>query len=43
MMKKSLIKNGQVWTGGAFRNVDLLISDGRIDAIQKSGIAPQDF
>lgn len=43
MMKKSLVKNGQVWTDGAFRDVDLLISGGRIEAIQKSGIVPQDF
>lgn len=41
---KTLVRNGQVWTENELRNVDLLISSlGKIEAIQDSGDAPQDF
>jgi len=40
---KALVKNGRVWTENAFRDVDVLISDGKITAIQNPGTVPNDF
>jgi len=42
-MKKTLVQNGLVWTEEAFREVDLLISDGKIDAIQTAGTFVAEF
>ena len=40
---KTLVKDGRVWTENAFRDVDVLISGGKITAIQNPGTVPQDF
>jgi dihydroorotase (multifunctional complex type) len=42
-MKKTLVKNGQVWTENEIREVDLLIAEERIAAIQKPSALQQDI
>ena len=42
-MKKTLVKNGQVWTENDFRAVDLMIANGKISAVTQSGETPQGF